>query len=322
MPVNYPRLLQLVKILVTGLLLGWLGQMLYQSDVLQLLARIDPWLVFAACLMHLVAYLFLFIRWRNILAIYYCLPYMKLVDSYYIGLFSNNFIPSTVGGDVVRVSYLYRQGLKLRQLLVCAVTDRLLGLAATVLIGVDSLLLFPMPNLAIDVDPNVFLLVLLVVMAMLGGVFLLMKIETGRFGWSEKSSALVTSVSNRLDLLIKSIHGQGRRLLLGLGLSIAGTSSVILCYYLLAQALMFPIPLAALFVVVPLSYFAAALPISVGGLGVREGSIVFLLTLFDVPIEQGLALTAAYLVVLLLVTAPGGVWILGKGRPPLVDDAS
>jgi len=61
---------------------------------------------------------------------------------------------------------------------------------------------------------------------------------------------------------------------------------------------------------VPLSFFASNLPISVGGLGVRESAVIYLLSLFGIAIEQSAALNILYVLVLILVTAPGGMFIL------------
>jgi hypothetical protein len=70
-------------------------------------------------------------------------------------------------------------------------------------------------------------------------------------------------------------------------------------------------------VFVPIVMFAALLPISIGGLGVREASLVVLFTRFDV-MDSAPTFTVAILVFIsgLLSTLPGG-WFYARQRKRL-----
>ena len=66
-----------------------------------------------------------------------------------------------------------------------------------------------------------------------------------------------------------------------------------------------PLPLGAVFAVVPLVLFAMVLPISVGGWGVREGAAVALLPIAALTTAQAFAASAAFGLMALLASLPG-----------------
>ncbi len=99
-------------------------------------------------------------------------------------------------------------------------------------------------------------------------------------------------------------------LLLWIGLaSVVEQLFPILVMWLLGLALGLPVDLAMLVVVMPLTLFAARLPISAGGVGVAEGSIVYLLGLFGIPLPEAVALSALGRVVDILVVAVPGAFL-------------
>jgi hypothetical protein len=62
--------------------------------------------------------------------------------------------------------------------------------------------------------------------------------------------------------------------------------------------------------VVPIVFLASSLPISIGGHGVREGIIFYLLTALSADPQSAIALSVIYLSIIVLITLPGGFVLL------------
>src|SRR6476661_8524065 len=60
-------------------------------------------------------------------------PFGSLVRSYFVGIFFNNFLPSTIGGDTVRVIDTARAGVGRARAVAIIFVDRFVGLLALVL---------------------------------------------------------------------------------------------------------------------------------------------------------------------------------------------
>jgi hypothetical protein len=108
--------------------------------------------------------------------------------------------------------------------------------------------------------------------------------------------------------LIQSLHTlreQPGLLLVALGLSVLMQSLVIITYYVLARGVGLEQPLHLYFAIVPIVFMASTVPISIGGLGVREGALVSLLVLFGAPRDSAVGLSLVYLLVLWCASLPG-----------------
>ncbi|MGH8507405.1 MAG: lysylphosphatidylglycerol synthase transmembrane domain-containing protein [Gammaproteobacteria bacterium] len=113
------------------------------------------------------------------------LSYSQAVRAYYAGLFGNTFLPSIVGGDVVRAGVAFRVTDSKAGLLFGSVIDRILdlvGLAAVA--GIGALLA---PRALDPQSRHIFFAVAGLVMLMgLGAIVLLALLPPGRFGFKVK----------------------------------------------------------------------------------------------------------------------------------------
>jgi uncharacterized membrane protein YbhN (UPF0104 family) len=100
------------------------------------------------------------------------------------------------------------------------------------------------------------------------------------------------------------------RLALALLLTVVLQALVAVCYALLGQAVGSALPPVTFFVVIPILFIIVSLPISVGGLGVREGALVALLGAAGGNASEAAAIGLLYLAVLLALTLPGGLVLL------------
>jgi len=238
-----------------------------------------------------------------------------LCQSYLVASFFNNFLPSNVGGDVVRVRDAAKAAGSHTASLTVAVLDRVVGFVALYVIAATAFVLggSMVRGLA---GARVILLGLTALFIVLGAIFLRSGMVTAvierlglrRFPWAFERftsvQAAVNSYRARKAALFEAF-------LLSLILQFLGVAY----FYMVARALKIPLEFAACLLMVPLCTLIQAIPISFNGWGLREGVYVVYFNQVGLPRESALAfsIVAAGLVVLLSITGMF-VWLARKSH--------
>jgi hypothetical protein len=214
--------------------------------------------------------------------------------AYTIGMFTTNFLPTQVGGDVTRAWVASRPGSRLRAG-TTVVVDRATAIFCLVVVAWIALAADPDPvprNLIAALGASVG------VLAVGGVVAVLLVRGAGRRAWGEEVRQ-AASACLRAPVL-------RRTLLIGLVFQ----ALVVFALWLLARSIDLSAPFSVLAVTLPPVLIATAAPISIAGFGVREGMFVLLLG------EAGIGATDATLLSLLSAAAfaiaslPGAVALL------------
>lgn len=297
---------RLLKIAVSLGLLGALAWVLDWEPVLATLARAEPgWVILAVALQGAVTVLAT-ARWALLLrrdAPAYTLG--RLVPLGFIAAFFNNLLPSATGGDLLRGYYVYRQSRSATLAVSPIVTERALGLAVMIGLATAALpfldLTHPLLAGIADVLPGL--------LAAAAGGLLLAGLPAGyrpmhRFfaRWADWKP-----VAGLLRITEACHHYFNRLSLVGalVVLSIALQGIEIVNFWLLGRAVGAELPLVTYFLIVPLVLVASALPVTVGGLGVREAAAISLLALVGMPEHQAAAVSLLFLVALVGSSLPG-----------------
>jgi uncharacterized membrane protein YbhN (UPF0104 family) len=227
-------------------------------------------------------------------------PVGEYVRFYFIGMFFNLFGPSTIGGDVVRALYLgegRRPGLAVNSV----VFDRVSGLAVLIALGAVALLAFPGYGLPWPLTASI----------VAGGAALVL----GWWIWPRlvrllpETNRFRRQVEDELDPFWRD-----RRLLARVALvSLAFHLTQVTVQYVLVRAAGGTVPYSYCLIYHPVISVMTALPVSVGGLGVREGGYLYFLTRINV--DDSIAVTAGLLWFALTVVAGllGGALFLASG---------
>jgi uncharacterized membrane protein YbhN (UPF0104 family) len=295
----------LVKALITATCLWWLSRYFDFKQVHAALTGINPLLLIVAIALHFLSFVLGGVRWWLLFRhVNGAIAFRQLWPSYYLGVFFNNLLPSIYGGDLARTARLYAAGFGGSALVSSAFVDRVLGLAALVSMGVIALLFAP-AGFENRLALGVFGLSLLVLLPMLV-IALLPRwtrlLDTG-FGSRWPRLHAVLSCFPRY----RSAPGL---MLTAFGLSVLNQLMVVLVLLMLAPGLGVHLPVFQFVVVLILVFLVASLPISLGGLGAREGAMMALLLPLGVDAASVLALSAAYLLVLWSSTLPGAFMLL------------
>ena len=308
------RLLALAKLLVTALLVWFLLSRISLGEALALLAdaRLAPLLgALALFTLSVVAGAW---QWGRFLAgMGVPLPLRKLLELYWVGLFFNNFMPGNVGGDVVKVLDLSREARDPVASATATLADRITGLSGLAFLAfLASWRLWPQAPLRPLAEPvmwgsAIFLL--------LGLLFLFDPLLRAGRQLAERLGLLPVEgfrahILDQLRLLRRQ-----RALLIRLfAFSLIVQALRVSVHYLLGLSLLgeqCP-SLLDFFLVIPPLAFALTLPVTVGGIGLREGLALPLFLPLGVQGEGAVAVEFLAYLLMLAVSLVGGVLFLAR----------
>lgn len=207
--------------------------------------------------------------------------YSDYLAYYFVGMFTNVFVPGLVGGDALRALYLGRRHQRIGEAFASVMADR----------GIGLLTLFWLAAVAALCTTRVRLptSVLRVTLAA-GGLSLLAYLAAPQLAkWVSRMKRL-----NRL--LVPIIPYLCRPIALTPAIALSALLQLLLatCQYLLAIGLGLNIALGTFILIVPITNVIASLPITINGLGMREAGYLLLLGMAGVGKEQAVALSILY----------------------------
>ena len=251
-------------------------------------------------------------RWGAVLeAIREPLGFIKALKLFLIGSFFSQALPSSVGGDAVRVYKAYHGGLSLSG----AVNGVMLERAAAVVVIVPLIaILMPFFLTRIDEQAGAWIVSTLVpfAVAAVGGLALLMvldRLPERLLRWRVVRGLSYLATDTR-RLFLAPRHAAK-----ALGWAAIGHANLALAILVLARGLDIDVTWLDCLVLMPLVLLVTTVPISIGGWGVREGAMVFAFGLIGVPENSAFALSFLFGLLVVVVSIPGGViWLMSGER--------
>ena len=241
-------------------------------------------------------------RWRLVCtAAGIRLPFMVATENVYVGQFFNQVLPSSIGGDAVRV-WRIRQAMPVEAALSTVLSDRIVALLAIplILVGCSGTLLQIVPA-----GPLLYSLIAISV-ASLGGLALLLVADRVPLPRKLRGAPVVKTLLE-LPAIARRLFLTPGYLAVTLLLSMLIHLGVGLSLFLLAKGLGLSVPLPIFVVLAPITTLVTMVPISVGGWGVREGVLVTALGLLHVAPGDALSISIQFGIVMLIVGIPGGL---------------
>jgi uncharacterized protein (TIRG00374 family) len=259
------------------IVLGALLHFLPLKTVRSAIARVPPIYFFAALLGYLLAHAVGVLKWRMVVnAAGAQLDFATSLQCYGGGLFGTLFLPSIVGGDVIRLAVGLRRSPRPAAVITGNVVDRFIDVTAQGGLVATGLALLPgsLPHSLQSIATRTLLaavaigVALLLVVFFLRGVFL-----RGRSFRFRRRLA-------RLRHALRSVSARPHILFAGWLAGTAIQSTFLLLTAWLASACGLQLPLRVWLFAWPLAKLAALLPLTQGGIGVREAALVALLAPF------------------------------------------
>jgi glycosyltransferase 2 family protein len=247
----------------------------------------------------------------------------QLTELYLVGQFFSLLLPSSAGGDAVRVYAVARRhpAEATPAILLATLQERVLGLATTLALGVVATAYF-LPIL----PGRVAIAALLVESGAAAGVLIVLFPEPV-FALADRTRAIssrwpvlrrpgLQRLVVRIESVVSPLRGLARFSIARLFSLLVLASPVILIgvaiHYVLGRSLGVTANLPAYCLVVPLVWLVRVLPISLNGMGVGEGAFVVLMGLFGVPAELSLPLSLGVFGLQTALALPGGLFLLTR----------
>jgi uncharacterized protein (TIRG00374 family) len=285
-----------------------------RTAFLRSLHTLSPALFLGCAALSVLGYVLSAIRWRGLLlAEGIALPLTRLTLVYFQASFFNLFLPTLIGGDIVRGVSIYRLTGGHPASLASILVDRLAGFTA--LIGIALAAVFLAHALIPDVQVTGMVLAVTVAFALLVAVLMNARLMGGVRGllWMAGLGRFEAKVEGLVDALHR-YRTHRRALVVALAYSVFLQGLIIVTYYLVGRGLGLPVPLPYFFVYVPLITVIAMLPVSVAGLGVRESSTVFFFGRIGVEPATALSMSLVWFALSVIVSALGGFAFLVDTR--------
>jgi len=309
-----PVVILIVKLVVSAGLLVYLLSRIHIERFWGTLASADFSYIAFALIVYLFTQSISALRWAVLARpMGFATPFTDVVGYYLIGMFFNLFAPGTVGGDVSRVYYLARDGEQgaphgwARSTLPAAVSvfmDRAVGMVVLVWLGALGLALFPRYEVPLLIRYVTFTLAVGFIVA---GVC----VPLLRRALPEDGHPFVV----KLRLALRSYRARWQVIPQAMTLSFVIHLIQAWMHAILGQAIGIDIPFSYCLILYPLVGTFAAIPISLNGIGLREGGYVVLLGVIGVNSTQGVAFGLLLFSVVVLDSLIGGLAFLLKKDP-------
>lgn len=308
--------LQVAQFILTIGLIAFLLHSVDWAAFLPLLSRARWELVLLSIAVTVAIHLINVGRWRYFLR-GQAMSYSRLLICYGAGLFSNNFLPTGIGGDGVRAALLQRD-LPLSRAVFSVGFDRaisLLGLSALLVpawwFGLPPRFHFPEWRSAVASDRWKAVLVVVLLIVVVGGSTALLAWR--RFPLLRRAiSSILTCASDYWGRVHRTFSQWYRLLAVGYLLSFLSHFSLVVVHWLLFWALGLEVSLDAAIWLVLLAAMSSLLPITVNGLGLQESIYVVVLGYYGASAPAALGVGLLIRMLMLICSLFGGVLFLGS----------
>jgi len=243
------------------------------------------------------------------------LPFTTLTSSFLVATFFNNFLPSNIGGDVIRIADTAPAAGSKTLATTVVLLDRGLGLIGLVFIAALGASVGTRFANGGPVAPVMLWAGLAAAMAVATPALfrphsfarLLQPLRRLHPEWVDTRLARLTSALSRF--------GQAPAALLGCLLGALLVQTVLVGFYLaIAYSLNIPIGFAELAVIVPTTFIVQMVPLSMNGFGVREATFGFYFQSLGLPLESALLISFMGAALIMLFSLSGAVAYVTRGK--------
>jgi glycosyltransferase 2 family protein len=307
--------LVLFKLAVSVALLGILFSRIDVGQLWTVLQTASPLWLAAALTVYASTVIASIWRWRLLLdAQGVHVPVVRLVRSYLVSLYFNNFLPSNIGGDVIRIRDTAPAAGSKTLATAVVLVDRGLGLMGLVLVAAcgASLAAASTAGAALPIVPAWLWGGFLVgaglsapaVLAPAGFGRMLQPLRIIHPEWIDRQIEKITTLLSRF-------RSNPAILLACFGGAVFVQFAFVAFNLMVAYALRIPIGASHLAVIVPLSFVLQMVPVSINGFGVREAAFSLYFSRIGLPLESALLLSLVPTALMMLFSLTGAAIYVG-----------
>ncbi|NQT89854.1 MAG: flippase-like domain-containing protein [Candidatus Omnitrophica bacterium] len=302
------KLFLFVRIAISFTLIGLILWLLRDKlpDIVETIANADRGFLLLGFFTFLFAVLAIGIRLQKVISVQGIhLSAKEALYLTFIGYFFNNFLPTSIGGDLVKAYYAGKKVDKKAAAFAGVFMDRFLAMIPFTLIPAVTLLFY---SHRIDSKPMIALIYILF-FSCIGLLWLLMHKNTVKYlaFILEPFKEKLWQKRLRQGYGFLHIYSKHKMILLwSFGLSVLTQMTMAVSVFLFSKAVgITGVGLGIFFIVVPIVGVMSLIP-SLNGLGIREGAFVYMLKSYMLP-EQAFAISILFLASLITFGIIGGI---------------
>jgi len=271
------------------------------------IAGTDKRLLAAGFLTFFFAHSLSFLRWQMLLRTAGIrIPLKRLIRSFSGGIFFSIFLPSTIGGDLVRAADLAGYTKKTKEVIATVFLDRLSGYVGLVFVILPALFL----GRGLVLDKVVLFSVSVIILLLAAGLLVLFNQAI----YSKITKFLTAPGAGKIKEMIKNMHREiylfrNHKRMIGLNLLLSFFIQLIVpvSVYFIGLSLGIKINLIYFLIFLPIIGAITLLPIAIGGLGLREGLFVVYFAKAGVVKQLALAMSLLSFSFVVFYGAMGGI---------------
>lgn len=308
------RIVRLVQVLLTVAAVGLIALVIDWRQFVAAIGGTDVAVLGLAGALLLLDRLLMSYKWGLLLQAHDVrLPLWQNWGLYSIATLAGTILPATVGGDLLRVTWLWRRGNDTGIAMASIALERLVGFAVGLSLAVASLA-YLLAASAAGADLSAFLLpTLTALLLFLIALVLSFHTRVGRAlqrylpgmighklaGWVTRAHSAYLGYLAKPGVVVAFV-----------GLTIVEYLLIVLATYVVARALGIEIGILPFGTALAVAMLVARLPIAIDGIGVFEGAFVLLLALEGVAPGATIALALISRLLNLVVCAPPAALLL------------
>ena len=295
------------RIGISIVLLIFLFRRVDERTLFSYIKNADKAFLFLAFFVFFLSYVFSFFRWVMLLkAANIYLPLKRIVISFSGGVFFNLFLPSTIGGDFMRSVDLAAHTGKTKEVVATVLLDRLSGYVGLVVLALTALGLGwrIIHDATILFSIFIITIILIAILITLFNSFLYVKINR----------MLVSPTAGRIRDSLRQLHHEvhifrhkKKVVLKNLLLSLMVQLCAPLSFYFIALSLGIRINIIYFLIFLPIIGAITLLPISIGGLGLRDATTIFFFAKIGISKDFSFAMSLLSFCFILIIGAAGGL---------------
>lgn len=296
-----------LRISISVALLIFLFSQVDRKSLFEIIKTADKGLLLWAFFIFFFNYLFCLMRWIMLLkALEIHLPLSRVIISFSGGIFFNLVLPSAIGGDLVRSIDLAAYTKKPKEIVATVILDRLSGSVGLLILIFFSL--FFGSKLLQDkaVFLSIFIITFLLVIILL--ILFNNSIYTALNRFLSRPNA--GKIRNTLKSLHEEMHvfrDKKKEVIKNLFVSVLVQANTPLTLYFIALAIGLKVSLIYYFVFLPIIGAITMLPISIGGLGLRDATTIYFFAKAGVSRDLAFAMSLLNFSFILVYGAIGGL---------------
>lgn len=302
------------RMIVSAGLLVWLFLLNDWKDIGHVWSGVQPGWIVAAIACIVVSMIVSVRKWQLVLdAQGMNLSWSELWKCYWAGLFFNNFLPSSMGGDALRIWWIGNTTHDNPGATSSVVVERILATAGLAITGLMAAAFVISP----DERAVTLFVILIIVSLVLMGIICWGALPR----WTQHRQGLISSfLRDMAGHGIKLRHRPGRLVRVAT-LSAVFQLLVVAVNYCIFQALhVTALTWWDLIYVIPVISVAAMLPLGINGYGLREGAYVVLLGFYQIPASTALSCSLLFVFLVSLCSLYGGYTWYNHGSKGEITD--